>query len=202
MKNTRADSWMVVLIAAWAVVAFGSQLAYSQPTRSIPMPERGVCAHRGASDSHPENTIAAFREAIRLGAHMIEFDVALSKDGHLALMHDSTVDRTSNGTGAVAAMTLAELKKLDVGVWKQARFRGERIPTLTEALHVMPENVWLNVHLKGCEELAKKVAKVIVTTERTHQAFLACGAKAATAARAVDSRIMICNMEAQANSQK
>ena len=77
------------------------------------MPSRGICAHRGASDTHPENTLAAFREAIRLGVHMIEFDVALSKDGQLVLMHDTTVDRTTHGNGPVSELTLAELKKLD-----------------------------------------------------------------------------------------
>jgi glycerophosphoryl diester phosphodiesterase len=77
------------------------------------MPSRGICAHRGASDTHPENTLAAFREAIRLGVHMIEFDVALSKDGQLVLMHDTTVDRTTDGDGPVSELTLAELKKLD-----------------------------------------------------------------------------------------
>ena len=77
------------------------------------MPSRGICAHRGASDTHPENTLAAFREAIQLGAHMIEFDVALSKDGQLVLMHDTTVDRTTDGDGPVSELTLAELKKLD-----------------------------------------------------------------------------------------
>ena len=64
----------------------------SEPANvSIQMPTRGICAHRGASDSHPENTLSAFREAIRLGAHMIEFDVALTKDNKLVLMHDTTL---------------------------------------------------------------------------------------------------------------
>lgn len=77
------------------------------------MPARGICAHRGASDTHPENTIAAFREAIRLGAQMIEFDVALTKDGKLVLMHDRTIDRTTDGSGRVEEWLLADLKKLD-----------------------------------------------------------------------------------------
>ena len=59
---------------------------------AVTMPDRGICAHRGASDTHPENTIEAFREAIRLGAQMIEFDVTFSRDGQLVLIHDSTVD--------------------------------------------------------------------------------------------------------------
>ena len=80
------------------------------PSTGVEMPSRGICAHRGASDTHPENTLAAFREAIRLGAHMIEFDVALTKDDQLVLMHDSTLDRTTNGKGPVSGFTLNELK--------------------------------------------------------------------------------------------
>ena len=164
------------------------------------MPARGICAHRGASDTHPENTIAAFREAIRLGAQMIEFDVALTKDGKLVLMHDRTIDRTTDGSGRVEEWLLADLKKLDAGSWKNNRFEGERIPTLSEALNMMPDNIWLNVHLKGGVELAEKSARLIASKNRLHQAFLACGAAAATAAKAAESRIKICNMERQANT--
>jgi len=166
----------------------------------VQMPARGICAHRGASDTHPENTIAAFREAIRLGAQMIEFDVALTKDGKLVLMHDRTIDRTTDGSGRVEEWLLADLKKLDAGSWKNNRFEGERIPTLSEALNMMPDNIWLNVHLKGGVELAEKSARLIASKNRLHQAFLACGAAAATAAKAAESRIKICNMERQANT--
>ena len=174
----------------------------NEASTDIRMPTRGICAHRGASDSHPENTLAAFREAIRLGAQMIEFDVALSRDQKLVLMHDVTVDRTTDGTGAVSELTLTELRKLDAGSWKHGRFGGERIPTLGEALAIMPENIWLNVHLKGGAELAMEVTQRIVASNRVHQAFLACGTEAARAAKSVDARIRICNMERQANSQQ
>ena len=163
------------------------------------MPTRGICAHRGASDTHPENTIAAFREAIRLGAHMIEFDVALTRDGALVLLHDATLDRTTNGTGPVSARSLSELQELDAGGWKADSFRGERIPTLAAALAVMPENIWLNVHLKGGAELAEKVTRALVQQERLHQAFLACGAAAARAAKRVNQSVLICNMQDQGN---
>ena len=166
----------------------------------VKMPKRGICAHRGASDTHPENTLAAIKQAIALGAQMIEFDVALTKDGKLVLMHDSTINRTTNGTGPVSAKTLAELKKLDAGGWKHKRFKGERIPTLQEALAVMPENIWLNIHLKGSARLSAEVTKVVVTTGRLHQSFLACGAKAVKAAKQTDTRIQVCNMERQANT--
>ncbi|MFQ5752716.1 MAG: glycerophosphodiester phosphodiesterase, partial [bacterium] len=86
------------------------------------LPAKGVCAHRGANSSHPENTLSAFREAIRLGAHMIEFDVQFSKDGAVVIIHDAAVDRTTDGHGLVADLTLAEIKSLDVGLWKGVEY--------------------------------------------------------------------------------
>ena len=166
----------------------------------IKMPARGICAHRGASLSHPENTIAAFKEAIRLGAHMIELDLALTKDNKIVVLHDSTIDRTTNGSGDIKDWTLKDLKQLDAGSFKGPQFKGEQIPTFQEALSIMPENIWLNVHLKGGEALAILSTKEIVLQDRLHQCFLACGTNAASAAVNTDRRIKICNMERQANS--
>ncbi|GAL80027.1 glycerophosphoryl diester phosphodiesterase [Algibacter lectus] len=116
------------------------------------LPSQGVCAHRGAKATHPENTISAFEEAIRLGAQMIEFDVQLTKDNILVIMHDDTVDRTTNGHGLVSKLTFEEIRKLDAGSWKSAKYVGEKIPTLHDVLQIMPNNIWLNIHLKGGKE--------------------------------------------------
>jgi glycerophosphoryl diester phosphodiesterase len=167
----------------------------------ISLPARGLCAHRGAMSSHPENTLPAFEEAIRLGAHMIEFDLQLSKDGVLVLMHDTTVDRTTNGTGKVTDLTLAELKALDAGGFLDSRFAGTRIPTFEEALEVFPRHVWLNCHLKGGAEVGAATAKIIGKAGRKHQAFLAANRAATEAARAVVPDILICNMERQAEAE-
>ena len=91
-----------------------------------------ILAHRGASAEAPENTLAAFRLALEQGADGFELDVHRTRDGHLVVCHDETVDRTTDGTGAIGAMTLAELKRLDAGRWFDERFAGERIPTLDE----------------------------------------------------------------------
>jgi glycerophosphoryl diester phosphodiesterase len=113
-----------VLTTIVAVLLVGcSSFNHSVWVASFQMPTRGICAHRGVSDSHPENTIAAFREAIRLGTQMIELDVALSSDGKLVLMHDYTVDRTTDGSGRVEELMLADLKQLDAGSWKGSRFK-------------------------------------------------------------------------------
>jgi len=106
-------------------------------------------AHRGASTRAPENTLAAFEEAIRLGVDAIELDVHLSADGVPVVLHDDTVDRTTDGRGAVASLTLAALKRLDAGAWFSPRFRGERIPTLEEALVCAQGRCGLNVEIKA-----------------------------------------------------
>lgn len=161
------------------------------------MPDRGICAHRGAMDTHPENTLAAFREALCLGAHMIEIDVRLTKDGHLVILHDETVDRTTSGEGKISELTMDEVKDLDAGRWKSDLFAGERIPELNEVLAIMPDNIWLNIHLKGGRKLGEMVARVIVDENLVHQAFLACGSDAASGAKEISRDILICNMERQ-----
>ncbi len=107
-----------------------------------------VVAHRGAATTHPENTLAAFREAIRVGATATECDVRTSKDGKLFLLHDATLDRTSNGKGIATQLPLAELKKLDAGTWFNPRYGEERIPTLAEALGLCRGKIDLLLDLK------------------------------------------------------
>ena len=92
-----------------------------------------ILGHRGALTHAPENTLAAFELCVRAGCD-IELDVYPTKDGKLAVIHDPTVDRTTNGTGAVASQTLEQIRRLDAGSWFHADFAGERVPTLDEAL--------------------------------------------------------------------
>jgi len=166
-----------------------------------PMPRRGLCAHRGGMATHPENTRPAFQEALRLGAHMIEFDVQFTKDGVLALMHDAKVDRTTDGEGRFSDMTLAELRRLDAGLRKDARFAGTRIPTLDETLAIMPRDVWLNCHLRhGGADVGIAAAHALAKAGRLHQAFLAASPDAADAARAAVPAVQICYMGRQGNT--
>jgi glycerophosphoryl diester phosphodiesterase len=108
-----------------------------------------VIAHRGASSYAPENTLAAFDLALDLGCRHLELDVDLTRDGHIIVMHDDTVDRTTNGTGPVGSHTLAELRALDAGAWFGAQFAGERIPTYAEVLERYQGRVHLHTELKG-----------------------------------------------------
>jgi len=166
------------------------------------LPSQGICAHRGAMQTHPENTIAAFREAIRLGVQMIEFDVRLTKDDQLIIMHDETVDRTTNNSGFVNRMTLSEIRTLDAGSWKSEEFAGEKVPTLKEVLQIMPPTIWLNIHLKGKKKLGIATAKTVVSEKRMHQSVIACEKQSSKGVRKVDPDITICNMERLSSRSK
>lgn len=101
-----------------------------------------VVGHRGAAGLMPENTIKGFRHAIALGVDTVECDVHLSRDKHLMVIHDNTVDRTTNGRGAIRDLTMARLRSLDAG-------EGEQIPTLHEVLECVQHEVHLIIELKG-----------------------------------------------------
>jgi glycerophosphoryl diester phosphodiesterase len=108
-------------------------------------------AHRGAAGYAPENTIAAFDKAVEMKADYIEIDVQRSKDGELVIIHDTSVDRTTDGTGKVGDLTFAELRSLDAGSWKGEQFKGEKIPTFAEILDRYHGKVGILIELKAPE---------------------------------------------------
>ena len=128
-----------------------------------------VIGHRGASAYYPENTMSAFKAAYDMGAEMIELDILLSKDGIPVVIHDETLDRTTNGTGFVADYTLKELRKLDAGHWFGQEHSGEQIPTLEEVIEFAKGKIALNIEIKteavtdelsgGIEEKALNLVK-------------------------------------------
>ena len=108
-----------------------------------------IYAHRGASDIAPENTMAAFELADDIGADGLELDVQLTKDGHVVVIHDDEIDRTSDGKGIVEEMFFADLKKLDFGSWKDVKYKGESIPLLTDVCKFVKDNsLLLNIEIK------------------------------------------------------
>lgn len=108
-----------------------------------------IFGHRGASFYAPMNTIPSFELAAKQGADAIELDVHLSTDGHLVIVHDFTVDKTSDGEGLVTEKSLAELKELDAGSWFDKRFAGTRIPTLDEVFEAVGQKLYVNVEIKS-----------------------------------------------------
>jgi glycerophosphoryl diester phosphodiesterase len=137
-----------------------STAAPQEPMKQQPLRPR-IVAHRGASHEAPENTLAAFKRAWALGVEAVELDVHLTKDGQAVVIHDATTQRTAGGGGRVAGQTLAELRKLDVGAWKHIKYKGERIPTLAEALATIPGGRTMFVEIKSGKETAPAIAKVI-----------------------------------------
>jgi glycerophosphoryl diester phosphodiesterase len=105
-----------------------------------------VCAHRGASGTHPENTLHAFAEAVALGCGMVEFDVRATSDGALVLLHDATVDRTTDGSGNIWELDHQAVLRLDASAGHTG-FELSRIPTLDEVLDLLPRAMELNIHV-------------------------------------------------------
>jgi len=128
------------------------------------VPPTVVEAHRGASADYPENTLRAFRAACAVGARWIELDIHQCADGELVVMHDPKVDRTTNGKGAIAELTLAQLRGLDAGSWRGPQFAGEPVPTLEEVLAlVRAAGTCLNVEVKkfARPEAARRLAELL-----------------------------------------
>jgi glycerophosphoryl diester phosphodiesterase len=124
-----------------------------------------VVAHRGMVSGFPENTLAAYRQSISLGFSGIEIDLRATADGHIVVIHDETVDRTTNGTGDVGQMTLAEIKSLDAGSRAGPEFADQRIPTYQEvlaALHGSGTKIVLDI--KQSEKLDNE--RVVRLTEQ------------------------------------
>lgn len=152
----------------------------------------GIVAHRGASAEAPENTLAAFRRAWELGAESCELDVRVTRDGHVVVIHDDNTKRTSGGTAdlVVADATLAQLRALDVGAWKGARYRGETIPTLAEALDATPPGRMLFVEIKTSAADADVIARTVLAADpRKRTATLALQAYDPDALAAVAERL-------------
>src|SRR5262245_49380181 len=116
-----------------------------------------LVAHRGASAAAPENTVAAFRVAWQEGADAIESDWRLTSDGRILGLHDASVDRTTDGKGALASLTFEEARKLDAGGWKGERWRGEKLPTLAEMLKVVPSGKRTFVEVKVGPEIVPQL---------------------------------------------
>lgn len=117
-----------------------------------------VVAHRGSSGSAPENTMAAFRTAVKDGADMLEFDVRLTRDSVLVVHHDRRLGRTSDGSGRVRELTFDQVRKYDAGGWYGRKFRGEAIPSLREVLETFPASVGMNIEVKTDGDTRRRTA--------------------------------------------
>ena len=135
-------------------------------------------AHRGHSIAYPENTLEAYRKAIELGVEMIECDVNITRDGTLVMMHDTTLDRTTTGSGRVSAATWDEIKQLDAGSKFKPEFVGIRVPSAEETLLLFDEaNIFSCIEVKGanadeCNRIALGLVELFVKHDMLDTAFL------------------------------
>ncbi|MEA3351762.1 MAG: glycerophosphodiester phosphodiesterase family protein [Chloroflexota bacterium] len=132
------------------------------------LPRPTVFAHRGASAYAPENTLASFRLAVQQNADAIELDAKLSADGHIVVIHDQTVERTTDGKGLVQDLPLAALKELDAGRTYDQAFRGERIPTLSEVFEAVGQQTFINIELKNYAAPANALPEKVAALVRKH----------------------------------
>ena len=126
-----------------------------------------ILAHRGASAYAPENTTIAFAKAIKMGADGFELDVHLSKDGALIVIHDESLNRTTNGSGFVKDFSLEEIKKLDAGSWFDSQFSDEKVPTLDEVLTLVKDTrLLINIEIKNgpffYDDIEQKIVDCVI----------------------------------------
>lgn len=160
--------------------------------------ETRACAHRGDVEHFPENTLPAIVSAVRKRAPQIEFDVKHTRDRQLVVLHDPTLERTSNGSGRVADFTLPELLRLDFGAWFAPAFAGVRIPTLREVIAAVPPGILLNVHLDVTDlSVAVPAAALIAAMGRLDDALFAATIEQAAELRRSFPAVRICNMSRQ-----
>ena len=124
--------------------------------KSIPI----ICAHRGGKENVPENSMAAFQQSASNGIHCMENDIQLTKDNEIIVLHDDTVDRTSNGKGPVREMNLKDLQKLDFGTWYHSKFKKERVPTLNNFLNVC--NGVPLIEIKKYDNYSEKLESILI----------------------------------------
>ncbi|MFQ5684176.1 MAG: glycerophosphodiester phosphodiesterase [Candidatus Binatia bacterium] len=130
--------WSLLIIFMEGVLLFSlADLAMGDEAKKWPNGRIVLVNHRGLSPGYPENTLAAFKNSVAMGVEVIELDLRGTKDGIPVVMHDKTVDRTTNGEGWVEDFTLSEMKKLDAGSYIGRKFVGERVPTYQETLEVV-----------------------------------------------------------------
>lgn len=136
-----------------------------------------IFGHRGSAGTHPENTMISFQAAEHAGAEGIEFDIQLSRDGVPVIIHDETLERTTNGKGWVKDLTFSELQQLDAGAWFSEKYKGTKIPALEEVLTWAQGNrLLLNLELKTgivkYPQMEEKVIRLVEQYDLTHRVIL------------------------------
>jgi len=173
-----------LLPICFLVGAFSTAWAAEAQTRQVV-----AIAHRGEHLHHPENTIPAFEEAIRLGADFIEVDVRTTVDGKLVLSHDGKVERRTNGQGDVSKMTFAEVRELDAGIKSGEQFKGTKVPTFDEALDGARGKIGIYVDVKQAS--AKDLVRHINEHGMTDHVVIYAGLRLSKEIQALNPKLKV-----------
>lgn len=155
----------------------------------IAQPRIVAISHRGEHLQHPENTLPAFEEAVRVGADYFELDVRTTSDGKLILSHDATADRCTNGSGPIAAMTFAQVEALDAGIKKGPEFAGTKIPTFDQALDLAHGRIGVYVDIKQAS--AQELVSHIVEHGMVDHVVMYCGPNMCKQIRALNANLKL-----------
>lgn len=144
------------------IAPIGMYLSLKNPTFSnLPDIKKVLIeAHRGNSVDAPENTLTAIEQAIEIGVDRVEVDLEFSKDGNPVIIHDNSVDRTTNGTGNISDLTYSEIRKLDAGNWKSSKYKGEKVPLLSEVFELCKGRSMVNIDLKNSAAVPEMVKTI------------------------------------------
>lgn len=148
----------MIPVSAAQLLACLAFLVFAPATHAGDIPK--LIAHRGASANAPENTLSAFRLAWKEGADGIEGDFYLTADGEIVCIHDDKTKRTADANLPVKSSTLAQLRALDYGTWKHAKFKGEKIPVLSEVLDEIPPGKWFFLEIKDSPRIVRPIAEI------------------------------------------
>lgn len=158
----------------WSLVV-GLALVFGAPLAASPANAQNIVAHRGASFDAPENTVAAMEVAFEQGADGVEGDFYLTSDGHIVCIHDKDTQRTAGVKHVIVETPLAELRKLDVGSWKDEKYRGERIPTFAEIAETIPDGKKFIIELKVGPEIVAPLKEALAKTDlKDEQILIIC----------------------------
>lgn len=148
--------FFLILVVTITISVFAVSLLQNNPDSNY---YGKIIGHRGASGLSPENTLVSIKKAIDLNADIIEIDVHQTKDSVIVVIHDETVDRTTNGEGRVRDLTFREIKILDAGSWFNKKFKNERIPSLEEVLALIDGKCGLMIEMKGSDDIYPGIVK-------------------------------------------
>ncbi len=159
-SNGGFPAFQLILLA---LIFMATTSTFSQTMETIDPKGTKVIAHRGASGSAPENTLAAIDKALAMGVDMVEIDVHLSQDGQVIVMHDHTLDRTTSGSGKISMTSSAEIEELEAGSWFDSSFAGEKVPTLDEVLQKVDGQAQLLIEVKKGEKFYDGIERTILS---------------------------------------